>query len=193
MKSIVLLACIVLLARAIPTSDSMSLSDQFFPADLKRFNHLYALIIRPLPDHPFDTFDDSIMPEADDPLNAPFSHPTWDLFTPSNYRYQLSETIEHEWEPIDSNTIENPNCDMQTAEQYLWNYLSEDERVINDALINLVNEPVNDQNAQFDQNLGVVPISQLHNAEPNAENDQDADKQDKGIATSCLRLKYGSF
>lgn len=179
MKFICFFACVVLLARASPTIDGMLPSESWFSFDFVWFILLHALIIRPLSDHQFDTFDDLFMPEAGDALYEPPSHSSWDLFSPSNDLHHLPETFKHKWEPVDSGIIEKSNNELLTRNSFL-NESEHDEREFSDSF--LMNEPVGDQVAHFDQHLGAGPISHHDDVEPNVDNEEDSGMQEKSSA-----------
>lgn len=186
MSSIVFLACIVFLVRASPPNDGMPLSEQLFPIDLSRLILLHALIIRPLPNYIFNTFGDSFLLEADNALDEILSHPTFDLFPLSNDFHRSSKTIEYEWEPIDFDLIEKSSSELQASKKYLWNDLEPCERAVNDIFVNELDNPVDDQDVPVVQHLGAGQSPQP-DEEPNAVNEQDAEMQETGIVTSCIR------
>lgn len=186
MKSIVFLAGIFLLVRASPPNTGARLLTDSFSQNMTRLIVLHALIIRPLPDYQFDTFDFSFMTGGDETLNKILSHPTFDLFPFLNDLHCSSETIEHECDPKCFSIIEKSNCELQAAGKYLWNGLDTDELEIDDAFLNLADDSVDSQNAQSEQHVEAGPSSQF-DEEPNVMNGQGADMQEKGIVTACSR------
>lgn len=146
---------------------------------------MHDLIVRLRSNHHFSTFDGSFVSERDDAVVEPMSHPTFDLYPPSNDLYRSSQPFDSDREPMDPNRIESSNSKSRSATNHFWNDLETDERRKLDFLIAAMNEVVNGQDAHSQDNLGAGPSSDHDGEEPNVDYEQGADMREKGKFSSC--------
>lgn len=183
MKSVVFLSCIVLLVRASPPNDGLPLSDQLPPPNLGGFYLLHALTIRTLQDYQYDTFNYSLIPGAENALDEILSLPSRDPVTPSNNMNHVSGNFEHGRDSMDFDIMEKSYNELQTARKYFWNDAETYEREVDNTFVSIMNEPADDSDVHSHHYLGSRPSS-YQNEEKTKENDeQDANMQEKGIAS----------
>lgn len=179
MRSIIFLACIILLARASPANEGAGPSRKRFPQDLNRFILFLALKVRNFPDHHSNTFDNSFVSEVDDTLDEPPSHSARDLSALSNDFQRSAETFDRDPEPMEFNINEGYNGKLQAVKKCFWNDLEACECENMDVLLSGMTKLVNDKVEHSEQYLG-KELSSHHEEKPFMDYKHDTGTLEKG-------------